>query len=316
MRNIVLYPLRLMVGWGLSPRILGILGVLMLVLLRLTIGWHFFSEGSSKMRSGNWDASPFFANAKGPFAEQFHEMVWDHDGQFRRDVKKTNSWLASFGNKAIKHYGFAKEQKLEVKQAHEDALMQLDLALADNANDLQEYDLSIKRIADMKADPARQGGGLKEQIDTVRRESLDKLKPTLTQVNLIWDNFEAAVNNIATSEQKSSKDYLFLTKPKMSMVDTNVLNAWVPYFDMIIGTCLLFGLFTPVAALAAAGFLGSVFLSSYPPGGGPTSTYYQLIEAMACLVLAATAAGRFGGLDYFLHMIVRKTFGQEESEDS
>ena len=73
--------------------------------------------------------------------------------------------------------------------------------------------------------------------------------------------------------------------------------------------CLLFGLFTPVAALAAAGFLGSVFLSQLPPTTGPTSTNYQLVESMACLVLASTGAGRFAGLDYFLHLIVRREWG-------
>ena len=42
-------------------------------------------------------------------------------------------------------------------------------------------------------------------------------------------------------------------------------------------------------------------LSQYPPAGGPGSTYYQLIEAMACLTLAATGAGRFAGLDSLIH---------------
>jgi uncharacterized membrane protein YphA (DoxX/SURF4 family) len=75
---------------------------------------------------------------------------------------------------------------------------------------------------------------------------------------------------------------------------------------MTIGICLLIGLFTPVAALAAAGFLGSVFLSQFPPSSGPGSTYYQLIECMACLVIAGTGSGRYAGLDFILHTIVRK----------
>jgi uncharacterized membrane protein YphA (DoxX/SURF4 family) len=88
-----------------------------------------------------------------------------------------------------------------------------------------------------------------------------------------------------------------------------VIDRFVPYFDIAIGLCLLLGFFTPVAALAAAGFLGSVVLSQYPPATGPTSSNYQLIECMACLVLAATGSGRLAGLDYFLHLIVRKVWG-------
>ncbi len=92
-------------------------------------------------------------------------------------------------------------------------------------------------------------------------------------------------------------------------MDTNMINAIVPYFDVAVGLCLLLGLLTPIAALATAVFLGSIFLSQFPPVTGPASSYYQLIECMACLVLAGTAAGRFAGLDYFLHLIVRKSMG-------
>jgi uncharacterized membrane protein YphA (DoxX/SURF4 family) len=98
-------------------------------------------------------------------------------------------------------------------------------------------------------------------------------------------------------------------------LDTTVIDPLVPYFDMTVGLCLLLGFFTPVAALAAAGFLGSVFLSQYPPAAGPMSTYYQLVECMACLVLAGTGAGRFAGLDFFLHLIIRKVWGFPAQED-
>ncbi len=82
MQKLLLFPLRLCVGWGLSPRLLSLIGATMLVLLRLSIGWHFYSEGVDKVQSGTWDASPFFANARGPFAEDYRKLVWDADGGF------------------------------------------------------------------------------------------------------------------------------------------------------------------------------------------------------------------------------------------
>ena len=106
-----------------------------------------------------------------------------------------------------------------------------------------------------------------------------------------------------------------MIKPRTNVIDTSEIDRIVPIFDIAVGLCLLFGFLTPVAALAAAGFLGSVFLSQLPPSSGPSSTYYQLIEAMACLVLAGTGAGRFAGIDYFLHLIVRRVWGGESEDD-
>ncbi|MEL7335996.1 MAG: hypothetical protein AAFN70_07325, partial [Planctomycetota bacterium] len=79
--------LRLPFGVGRHPRILGVLGVLLLVLLRVTIGWHFLSEGLDKRQAGDWDSKPFFENARGPFAEHFHAMVYDWEGDIRFQFK-------------------------------------------------------------------------------------------------------------------------------------------------------------------------------------------------------------------------------------
>lgn len=123
--------------------------------------------------------------------------------------------------------------------------------------------------------------------------------------NAVWID----QNALATAEQSQASPFYHLSKPRLKRIDTSVIDRFVPYFDIAIGLCLLLGFFTPVAALAAAGFLGSVFLSQFPPTTGPGSSNYQLIECMACLVLAATGSGRLAGLDYFLHLIVRKIWG-------
>jgi len=80
----------------------------------------------------------------------------------------------------------------------------------------------------------------------------------------------------------------------------SLINKVIPWFDLTVGVLLILGLFTRWASLAAAGFLFSVLLTQpfWIPGTVPT--YYQGIEMVACLVLFAVHAGRFGGLDYFL----------------
>jgi uncharacterized membrane protein YphA (DoxX/SURF4 family) len=52
--------------------------ILFLVLLRVAIGWHFFQEGATKVRDGNFSSTPFLAAAKGPFAKEFHAMIPDY----------------------------------------------------------------------------------------------------------------------------------------------------------------------------------------------------------------------------------------------
>ncbi len=309
------FPLRLCIGWGLSPRLLGLIGATMLVLLRISVGWHFYSEGVDKRDAGNWSAAPFFANAKGPFAEQYRGMVWDADGKFRLDRDAQMLWLATFRDDVAIHYDFSEDQKRQAQANYAKAVEQYDWVLSANAAELEEYVLGRDRLVTLDTDEAekqlRDGvSSLGGQRDTIRREWNQKAAPALNQIDTIWKSYEATQNALATDEQLAAeRRSLRLIKPRTSEIDTSVVDGIIPYFDIAIGLCLLLGLFTPVAGLAAAGFLGSVFLSQFPPSAGPSSTNYQLIESMACLVLAGTGAGRFAGLDYFLHLIVRKVWG-------
>ncbi len=320
MRKFFLFPLRLSVGWGLSPRLLSLIAAVMLVLLRISVGWHFYSEGVEKRDAGDWTAAPFFANAKGPFADHFRTMVWDADGRFRLNkVANLQSW-AVFREQAISHYGFDAAQKRRAELTYDKTVEQYDWAMELAGNELQEFELGRRRMDmldnDERERSLRDGvSSLGGQRDTIRKEWMGKAAPTLAKIDAIWKNYELSQNAIATDQQSASRPYLKLVKPKTARIDTSIIDGVLPYFDIAIGLCLLLGLFTPIAALAAAVFLGSVFLSQYPPSTGPTSSNYQLIESMACLVLASTGAGRFAGLDYFLHLVVRR-FWYEPDPDA
>jgi uncharacterized membrane protein YphA (DoxX/SURF4 family) len=310
----LLFPLRLCIGWGLSPRLLGLIGATMLVLLRVSIGWHFYSEGVDKLDAGNWSAAPFFSNAKGPFAEQYRQLVWDSDGRLRLDRDATMMSWAVFREQITEHYGFSEDQKVQAQENYIKAVEQYDWVLSENASNLEEFILGRDRITKLDTDAhekqMRDGvSSLGGQRETIRREWRQKGASALRQIDTIWGSYESAQNAVASEEQAAAERPLRLVPPPTNLIDTSIVDPIVPYFDFAIGLCLLFGLFTPVAALAAAGFLGSVFLSQLPPGTGPGSSNYQLVECMACLVLAGTGAGRFAGLDFFLHLIVRKVWG-------
>ncbi|MEL6110348.1 MAG: DoxX family protein [Planctomycetota bacterium] len=308
MRSLFQFPLRLAVGWGISPRILSLLAMTMLVILRLSIGWHFHSEGIEKYRQGDWDATPFFANARGPLADEFKKLVWDRDGKSRRDLIFHEWWLAKYNERAAEYFSFTEKEEVEAEERLQQLLVNVQSILEEYEDDLREYDLRELRIAELKG--TRDWANVESlagQIKTLESENQAKLKPAMAEIDELWDAYELSINALAAPNQQEESPALQLRRPRTERVDTSVINQYLPFFDLAIGWCLLLGLFTPVAALAAAVFLGSVFLSQYPPGTGPTSSNYQLIESMACLVIASTGAGRYAGLDYFIHLYIRSS---------
>ena len=123
------------------------------------------------------------------------------------------------------------------------------------------------------------------------------------------------LNAIATEEQKS-EGQLAIGKPARRLLDTETINVIIPYFDTIVGVLLILGLFTRLAALAGAGFLFSIVLTQWPGAPGALPVYYQAIEMLALLVLAATAAGRFAGLDFVVHSLLARCFNSNQGTNS
>ena len=50
---------------------------LFLVLLRMTIGWHFLVEGLEKLHDPNWSSEGYLREAVGPLAPTFRELAPD-----------------------------------------------------------------------------------------------------------------------------------------------------------------------------------------------------------------------------------------------
>jgi uncharacterized membrane protein YphA (DoxX/SURF4 family) len=278
-----------------------------MVLLRLVVGWHFFHEGLDKYRAGTFDAKGFLTIAKGPFADLYHDAVWDFDGQVRLDPKaSTEAWQINL-QRAAQHFGFDAAQIKAAEAALERSRQALDVALADGQSDLKEYSLGLKRLASLANDPARQGvASLRGQRDTIEAEIRRKAAPTLATIDKIWSGYQESLNSIATPQQQAAGVYRLNLPRTGALVDTGFINPFIPWFDMIVGLSMLLGVLTPIGALAAGCFLFSVFFSQFPPTTGPGSTYYQLAESMACFALAGFGAGRYAGFDFFIHALIRK----------
>ena len=61
------------------------------MLLRVVVGFHFFSEGTAKLQDKNWTAQYFLSGAKGPAAPLFHRLVDDIKGNERLCVERTET---------------------------------------------------------------------------------------------------------------------------------------------------------------------------------------------------------------------------------
>jgi hypothetical protein len=61
----------------------------MLVVLRMTIGWHFYREGVDHHNDPGWSSAGFLRQAKGPFAEHYKAVLPDEFAWYKPEGAKT-----------------------------------------------------------------------------------------------------------------------------------------------------------------------------------------------------------------------------------
>lgn len=246
-------------------------------------------------------------------------MVWDVDGKARLnyaesesgrpkiDLSKTLERWDDYRAKVIDHYDFDKQQVEATKKVYEDWERQLTWYFDNHKEKILEYFHGLQRRAKNREDAAREGvESLRGQRDKIEAELVSMRAPWLAQIDQLWIDYDKALNDIATEEQREARSPVRLGKPAVGFMDTNTIDRIVPYFDLVVGVLLILGLFTRLAALAGAGFLISIISTQWPLTPGAQPVYYQTIEVLGLLVLAAVAAGQFAGLDNVLYSIWSK----------
>jgi uncharacterized membrane protein YphA (DoxX/SURF4 family) len=311
---------------------IGLAAVVMLVILRVAIGWHFLYEGVWKIANADkFSAEPFLSQAKGPAAPLFYAMLPDFDGRQRLAVvtnqagDKTvqpdvylDAWKA-LKQDVVDDYKPGPEQldKIEaIYQRYEAAVTDY---LAANQEDIVAYHESLDRF---EADLAAGNNGApfqKKRAWDRRMELRREVNGWLSELDGMGEEYRLALWNVLDEDQKS-KGMLpkLVTSPQelpvpLPFVQTrsDALDKAVTYGLSAIGLCLMLGLCTRLAALGGGLFLLSVLLTQpswptiYPPTpevvGHALIIDKNFVEMVAIFVLAATAAGRWGGLDYFLY---------------
>jgi len=127
----------------------------------------------------------------------------------------------------------------------------------------------------------------------------------LVQVVDGWTNsLHEAWNKLATPEQTKAAGPVPMIWTRLDWINAVTMHGLIA-----VGACLLLGLFTPLAALGGAAYLAMFYLSMPPwpglPQGPMSEGHYlfvnkNLIELIACLVLAKVPTAHWIGLDPFL----------------
>ncbi len=154
---------------------------------------------------------------------------------------------------------------------------------------------------------------LRGQTDKIVSERNQKLAEWSADLESMWAGLESEVNALAVADQ-AKKPALSIHRP---FAQPNSALQWinriVPWFDLIVGALLVLGLFTRIASLAGAVFLASIVLLQPPWIPDAATTWPQLIEFAAMLMLFAIGGGRFGGLDFFLAALRRRTLARPDT---
>ena len=330
--------------------------VVMLVILRLSLGCHFLYEGVWKIKHADtFSAAPFLSEAKGPIAPLFYAMLPDLEGRQRLGVKQDANGkvelAAEKDDKGEVICDVKKDEKGEVVKTPRYKLS----AYLDAWKDLKDRVIGQYRLDDDQAEKAESlyslyaasvreyvaehedeitahfmsryrfklqeaagndGVAHQQERDWKRERDLRKEMNTwLAQLDTIGKNYQSALWNLLDPDQKA-KGPLSAGWNPLAWPRTEQINFAVTYGLTAIGLCLVLGFFTRLAALGGGVFMLFVVMTQpawpglYPPDpnvvGHALLVNKDFVEMVALFLLATTAAGRWGGLDWFgYHLLVR-----------
>lgn len=138
---------------------------LLLVGLRLAIGWHFYVEGMEKLHTPGWSSEPYLREAVGPFAGEFQRLAGDRLRDkltAARDqglpAALDNEWQAYF-DAFVRHYRLTPPQTARAQERLEAAKLATAKWLSNGEEDVVKiapYPPELKVPMTMKARLAEQ----------------------------------------------------------------------------------------------------------------------------------------------------------------
>jgi uncharacterized membrane protein YphA (DoxX/SURF4 family) len=161
---------------------------------------------------------------------------------------------------------------------------------------------------------------LRGQLETIEGELSAKRREILGPIDKIWLGYEQDIAELGGSAAPR-RAALTLTRPdrwpwNRVLMDSQTIDVIIRYFDVAVGISLICGFMTRLSALAAAGFLCSIMASQWPGYPGAVPIWYQLVETLGLLVIAATGAGGRASFDRLLAPLWSLCFGKKKGTSS
>ena len=265
-----------------------------LVLLRFAIGWHLLFEGLHKLDTYStddpWSARTYLENSEGPFGKYFRGLVDKEDPQveFEKEV------IAQRWRRHLEHFQQFYNLDMDQRESTEGEFRFAEKRLTKEIFE----DPHVSRIYQQYArDITATPGSLTTSEQTRLAENRYLLR---NHVARLANDYELQLIGLLTPEQRERGNSV-VSAGKIGWV-----NRLVVWGLILCGGSLILGLFTRLAALAAAAMLLAFYLAM-PPFPGLTAatqglSHYSyvnnnLIEAITLLLLATTNSGHWAGLD-------------------
>jgi uncharacterized membrane protein YphA (DoxX/SURF4 family) len=252
-------------------------------------------------------ALPFLQASAGPLRPAFRGLVRDIDGLDRLTTASAQAAIDRRAEQIARHYGFTAEQRVKLAQIR-------DRVKSDFAATWNDPGIQV-RLADYRSLRTRVNG-LTDGGPPFQRERLADDRKKLDQ---IAGDLLALANE--PGDELAVQAHSIVTVGQMAAGPVPRVDAPADWVDFAmkwgltaIGACLLLGLFTPYAAIAAAVQLAMFYLASPPWPGLPAATlggHYlyidrNLIELIAAGAIAASGSGRWAGLDAYVPQPIRR----------
>jgi len=316
--------------------------VVLLVALRLGLGVHFLYEGVWKINhpvAFAAETEGFLTGARGPLAGVFYAMVPDIDGRQRlagkpekvavekettagklkkveievvKNEARTHQWQAIRDQFVARH----PDLKEKAEEVCAQQLLEAEAYLGENGDDIQTYLTALDRFEESKKSSPSTAFQTKRNWDTMR-SLRSEAKVWLADLDARRDAYKDKLAQLLGSESAADAAFPPCWNP-LAWSQMELIRFAITWGLTAIGVCLLLGLCTRPAAIGGGLFMLFVVMSqpSYPgviPPDPPQLGHALLvnkdfIEMLALFLIASTAVGHWGGLDYFLDRFIVQPF--------
>jgi uncharacterized membrane protein YphA (DoxX/SURF4 family) len=321
-----------------------------LVALRLVIGWHFLIEGAHKIHTHRvgktptntpWSGEGFFREGYGPAAPFARSLLGLGEGNSLARLKVEGNqfppalaadWQSLF-DRFVAHYGLSAEQRQkgqDILDAHKsqalawlrgDTAVEVKRPVPWGVAELKqtvpqriaEYQAKLRDVDDAFASelPAFNKDVERGRLRSLKADAARVLAELNADLDRHTADLKAALGKLLAPEQSAKGAVPDV--PAVRPIDR--LDRATMWAHLVLGGCLLFGLFTRTASVLLALFLLGVTLVApavpfAPAAPGAVGHYLYInlytIEMVALLALAAMPTGQWFGLDALIAAVRRR----------